>query len=104
MRSYEITNADNGKLKEITKAEAIALLGADVTFTSVMAATDILKGATKCQAGVDKTASMFGLLDASCESDPTFRAPNGTALVTDTSEGKVKLDDEAINKLFVAKK
>src|SRR5262249_38503158 len=33
-----------------------------------------------------------------------WMAPNGTALVVDTSEGKVKLDDEEINKLFVAKK
>jgi Ca-activated chloride channel homolog len=33
-----------------------------------------------------------------------WMAPNGTALVIDTSEGKEKLDDEAINKLFVAKK
>jgi Ca-activated chloride channel family protein len=31
-------------------------------------------------------------------------APNGTALVIDTSEGKEKLDDAEINKLFVAKK
>jgi len=33
-----------------------------------------------------------------------WTAPNGTALVIDTSEGKTKLDDEEINKLFVAKK
>ncbi len=31
-------------------------------------------------------------------------APNGTALVIDTSEGKEKIDDTEINKLFVAKK
>ena len=31
-------------------------------------------------------------------------APNGTALVIDTSEGKEKLDDTEIHKLFVAKK
>jgi Ca-activated chloride channel family protein len=30
--------------------------------------------------------------------------PSGTALVIDTSEGKEKLSDEEINKLFVAKK
>jgi Ca-activated chloride channel family protein len=33
-----------------------------------------------------------------------WMAPNGTALVIDTSEGKEKLDDADINKLFVAKK
>jgi Ca-activated chloride channel family protein len=33
-----------------------------------------------------------------------WMAPNGTALVIDTSEGKEKLDDAEINKLFVAKK
>jgi Ca-activated chloride channel family protein len=33
-----------------------------------------------------------------------WMAPCGTALVIDTSEGKVKLNDEEINKLFVAKK
>ena len=30
--------------------------------------------------------------------------PNGTALVIDTSDGKEKLSDEEIDKLFVAKK
>ncbi len=33
-----------------------------------------------------------------------WMAPNGTALVVDTSEGKDKLDDMEIQKLFVAKK
>ena len=30
--------------------------------------------------------------------------PSGTALIIDTSEGKEKLSDEEINKLFVARK
>jgi hypothetical protein len=30
--------------------------------------------------------------------------PNGTALVIDTNDGKDKLSDEEIDKLFVAKK
>jgi Ca-activated chloride channel family protein len=33
-----------------------------------------------------------------------WMAPNGTALVIDTSEGKMKLSDDEIGKLFVAKK
>jgi Ca-activated chloride channel family protein len=33
-----------------------------------------------------------------------WNAPCGTALVIDTSEGKEKLDDKEINKLFIAKK
>ena len=33
-----------------------------------------------------------------------WMTPNGTALVVDTSEGKDKLDDAEIGKLFVAKK
>jgi len=31
-------------------------------------------------------------------------APNGTALVIDANNGKVKLSDEEISKLFVAKR
>ncbi len=45
MRGYDITNAVGGKLKEITKAEAIGLLGANVTFTTTMPAADLAKGA-----------------------------------------------------------
>jgi len=41
--------------------------------------SEILKGATKCQAGIDKAATSFGPLDPSCESDPSFDAPKGTA-------------------------
>ena len=41
--------------------------------------SEILKGATKCQAGVDKTATTFGTLSPSCEADPSFGAPKGTA-------------------------
>jgi Ca-activated chloride channel family protein len=33
-----------------------------------------------------------------------WMAPNGTAVVIDTSVGKEKLDDAGINKLLVAKK
>ena len=33
-----------------------------------------------------------------------WMAPNGTALVIDTTEGKTKLDDKEINSLFVAQK
>ncbi len=33
-----------------------------------------------------------------------WMAPSGTALIIDTSEGKVKMSDDEINKLFVAKK
>ena len=33
-----------------------------------------------------------------------WMAPNGTALVIDTSEGKTKMDDKEINSLFVAQK
>ena len=41
--------------------------------------TEILKGATKCQAGVDKIASTFGPLDASCEAGSSFNAPKSVA-------------------------
>lgn len=48
--------------------------------TSIIA--EILKGAAKCQSGVDKTATTFGTLAASCEADPSFGAPKGTPKAT----------------------
>jgi hypothetical protein len=56
------------------KAKCLAAIGK--ARTSII--SEILKGATKCQANVDKTATTFGTLDPSCEADPTFQAPKGS--------------------------
>jgi hypothetical protein len=42
---YTITNGEGGKLKEISLTEALALLGLDLNFTSVLAETTIAKDA-----------------------------------------------------------
>lgn len=46
-RDYRVTNAVGDKLKEITKAEAIQLLGADETLTSLLATTEVRKDEQK---------------------------------------------------------
>ena len=54
----------------------------------------------------------FRILERHAEVKPVFQlgnhllwvTPNGTALVVDASNGKEKLSDEEIDKLFVAKK
>ena len=44
---YEIKNAENGKLKEISKAQAASLLGADMRMDALLATTKIKKGEQK---------------------------------------------------------
>ncbi len=59
VRGYKITNAVGGKLKEVPLAEALRLLGLDLSFTSVLAETTIAKDAR--QSGV-YTATASGEL------------------------------------------
>jgi hypothetical protein len=47
VRSFKVTNAQNGKLKEITKAEAAKLVGLDLTFTVLAPEAEIKKDETK---------------------------------------------------------
>jgi hypothetical protein len=47
VRSFAITNLKDGKLTEVTKAEAIKLAGMDVAWTELLAKTELLKDATK---------------------------------------------------------
>ena len=44
---YKVTNGVDGALKEITKTEAISMLGADMKMTSLFESTDIRKGDQK---------------------------------------------------------
>jgi hypothetical protein len=43
VRGYKITNAENGKLKEITKEQAMALLGLNLHFDTLLAEVEIKK-------------------------------------------------------------
>jgi len=43
VRSFKVTNAENGKLKEITKAEAISMLGLGLKYDTLLADTEIKK-------------------------------------------------------------
>jgi hypothetical protein len=47
VRGFTITNLKDGKLTEITKAEAIKLAGIDVAWTELLAKTELAKDATK---------------------------------------------------------
>jgi len=57
VRSFAITNLKDGKLTEVTKAEAIKLAGIDVAWTELLAKTEVLKDATKV---VEYTATADG--------------------------------------------
>jgi hypothetical protein len=47
VRGFAITNLENGKLKEVTKAEAIKLAGIDVAWAELLAKTELAKDASK---------------------------------------------------------
>ena len=48
IRSFKVTNAQNGKLQEISKADAVAMLGlANLRFSDLLAATDVKKDEQK---------------------------------------------------------
>ncbi len=47
VRRYKVTNAVGGKLKEITKADAVSLLGLDLTFTEAQSTITLRKNETK---------------------------------------------------------
>jgi hypothetical protein len=47
VRSYKITNGENGKVKEITKEQAVQLLGGGLTYAPLLAETEIKKGENK---------------------------------------------------------
>jgi hypothetical protein len=67
--SYKITNADNGKIKEITKADAVAMLGAGTKFTALLPSTEIKKDEQKAgeyaaTADAEHTVKLSGTGDA----------------------------------------
>lgn len=63
VQGYQVTNAaPDGKLKEVSKADAVAALGADVAFTELM-------GQTTVKAGERKT----GVFKATTAGELTFR-------------------------------
>jgi hypothetical protein len=72
VQGYDVTNANGGKLKEITKAEAVALLGLGFTFSSLLPETELA-------ANVEKTGSYR----ATASGEIVFR--------TDGTEGDVDL-------------
>ncbi len=47
VRRYKVTNAVGGKLKEITKGEAVSMLGLDLTFTEAQSTVTLRKNETK---------------------------------------------------------
>ena len=47
VRRFKVTNAVGGKLKEITKAEAVSMLGLDLTFTEAQSTVTLRKNETK---------------------------------------------------------
>ncbi|MCC6668352.1 MAG: hypothetical protein IT375_31700 [Polyangiaceae bacterium] len=66
---YKITNPDNGKLKEISKDEAVSMLGANLTLTEIFPTVAIKKDETKtgeytAAAAGDYTIKMSGSGDA----------------------------------------
>lgn len=72
VQGYDVTNATGGKLKEITKAEAVALLGLGLGFTSLLPETELAANAEKT-----------GTYHATASGEIVFR--------TDGSEGDVDL-------------
>lgn len=66
---YKITNGTDGRLKEITKQEAIGMLGVDMKLSELFATMDLAKGATKtgeyaATAAGDYTIKLTGTGDA----------------------------------------
>jgi hypothetical protein len=57
VRGFAITNLQNGKLKEVTKAEAIKLAGIDMAWSELLAKAELAKDATKL---VEYTATADG--------------------------------------------
>ena len=70
IRSWKVTNAVDGKLPEITKADAVAMLGlAQLSFSQLLTATDIAKDTQKtgeyvATAGGSVLVKMAGAGDA----------------------------------------
>jgi hypothetical protein len=66
---YKIANANDGKLKEITKAEAVQLLGADMKFSSLFATVELKKeeqkaGEYTAPSAAEYTVKLSGTGDA----------------------------------------